>query len=79
VAGAVVFLSSIGRAIAINAPQIAHRGQLEVVFVLESRGHAREFGPAVANSDVADGNAIVGPEDAVVGKSCRLDGGPQSH
>ena len=64
---AVVLLAPIGRAIAVDAPQIAYRSQLEVVFVLELSGHAGEFRAAVADTDMADGNPVVGADDTAIG------------
>src|SRR4029077_5978361 len=63
----------------VDAPQIAHRRHLDVVLVLELRRDPVQLAAAVANPDVAERDAIVGAEDAAVGKRRRRHGSAHRH
>ena len=62
------------RALSIPFPEIADCDGLDVVLVLQTGGHHVQPAAAVADPDVAERDAIVRAEDAIVGERARSEG-----
>src|SRR5580658_5259222 len=73
--GAVGFLVEGDGALAVFGPEVADGDHLHVFRFAELSDHAVELGAAVADADMADGDAIVGASDSAVGKCARACSG----
>src|SRR4029077_7046347 len=71
--GAVGFRVERDGAFARDGQEIADRGHVDIFGLAELRAHAIKFGPAAADTDVADGDAIVCTGDTAVGERAGAD------